>query len=85
MCTPILMPEKNIEVKRIYGTIDNIEQGISRNGNEYYKVYIEGGMLFLWNTSLIDETWIGKDVTIYFEQNGNFRTIKSVFEASNVL
>ena len=79
------MVEKIIEVKRLYGTIDNIEESVSRNGNTYYKVYIEGGLFFLWNQKLIDNDWVSKDIVVYYEQNGNFKTIKAIFEPIRIL
>jgi hypothetical protein len=70
-----------VTVKRMYTSVDHVEPSVSRNGNAYYKVFCDGELFFVWDKSIIDDNDIAGDtVAVYFEQKGNFKTIKSLFK-----
>lgn len=60
------------------GTIEQIWENESKNGQQYLTVQIDGERYSVWDTKYFDQLHEGAEIEYQFRQSGNFRNITEV-------
>ena len=60
------------------GTIENVWENESRNGQKYLTVQIDGERYSVWDDKHFDRLQQGAEIDYEFRQSGNFRNITEV-------